>query len=57
LTLTQPFDERDFELFDLRRDPGETRDLSAAEPERRAAMLDLWRAERRRFGIVLPEDL
>lgn len=57
LTLRQPFDERDFELFDLRRDPGETRDLSAAEPERRAALLELWRAERRRFGIILPQDL
>lgn len=57
LTLEQPFDERDFELFDLSRDPGETTDLSSQHPERRAALLELWRAERRRFGITLPEDL
>jgi len=57
MTLTQPFDESDFALHDLAQDPGETSDLSAAEPARRAEMLDLWRAERRRLGIVLPEDL
>ena len=57
LTLEKPFDERDFELYDLARDPGETIDLSAAEPARRASMLELWRRERRRLGITLPEDL
>lgn len=57
LTLEQPFDERDFELFDLSRDPGEVTDLSVAEPARRQAMLELWRRERRRLGITLPEDL
>ena len=57
LTLEQPFDERDFELYDLSRDPGEVTDLSLAEPARRRTLLELWRRERRRLGITLPEDL
>lgn len=57
MTLEQPFDERDFALYDLARDPGETTDLSAEHPGRRAELLELWRQERRRFGIILPEDL
>ena len=57
MTLEQPFDERDFALYDLARDPGEVEDLSARYPERRAALLELWRRERLRFGITLPEDL
>lgn len=55
--LDAPFDERDFQLFDLEVDPGEVNDLAAAEPEKYAQMIALWRTERKRLGIVLPEDL
>jgi arylsulfatase len=57
MTLEQPFDERDFALYDLARDPGEVHDLSTQFPARRDALLQLWRQERLRFGITLPEDL
>lgn len=57
MTLVQPFDENDFELYNLADDPGETTDLADAYPEKFSEMLELWRAERRRFGIILPEDL
>jgi arylsulfatase len=57
LTLERPFDESDFALYNLARDPGETTDLSGEFPTRRAEMIELWRRERRRLGIVLPEDL
>jgi arylsulfatase A-like enzyme len=57
MTLDQPFDERDFELYNLADDPGETTDLSNKYQAKRLEMLELWRQERRRFGIVLPEDL
>jgi len=53
----RPFDERHFQLFDVLADPGETTDLSASRPELRAELIELWRVERHRFGIVLPEDL
>ncbi|MGH8222483.1 MAG: arylsulfatase [Woeseiaceae bacterium] len=57
VTLELPFDESGFALFDLLADPGETTDLSQREPARYAEMLELWRVERVRLGIVLPEDL
>jgi arylsulfatase len=57
MTLEQPFDERDFALYNLADDPGETTDLSAQHPEKRAELLQLWRRERRALGITLPEDL
>ena len=51
------FDEADFELYNLAVDPGETRNLAELEPEKFDQMLALWRTERRRVGIVLPQDL
>ena len=43
-----------FMLFDLATDPGETTDVSAQFPERRAEMLDSLQAFRQRVGVVLP---
>ena len=57
LSLEQPFDERYFTLHNLAEDPGEAIDLSPANPGKRAELLELWRSERVRLGIVLPEDL
>jgi arylsulfatase A-like enzyme len=55
--LEPPFDEASFELFDLSSDPGETGDLVQAEPAKFAELLKLWNVERRRHGIILPQDL
>ena len=52
-----PFRESDFELFDLQADPGESNNLAAAEPEKHAELIALWRVERKKLGIILPEDL
>lgn len=57
VSIEQPFDERHFQLFDVIADPGETIDLSGSEPALRAELIELWRTERRRLGIVLPQDL
>jgi arylsulfatase len=57
MTLEQPFDERDFALYNLVDDPGETTNLSAQYPEKRFELLQLWRHERRALRITLPEDL
>lgn len=57
VTTDGPFDEADFELFDVVADPGETNNLAADEPEKFAELIALWRVERLRLGIVLPEDL
>ncbi len=55
--LEPPFDEDDFELFDLSTDPGESRNLADEEPEKLAELIELWDQERRSLGIILPQDL
>ena len=57
LSLAMPFDEQNFELFNLADDPGETTDLSAQNSGKRQQLLELWRDHRRRLGIILPQDL
>lgn len=57
VTLDNSFDESEFELFNIAADSGETTDLSQAEPEKFKEMIRLWNAERRRLGIILPQDL
>jgi arylsulfatase len=55
--LDSPFDESKLELFDLVTDPGETTNLAGDEPDKYQELLDLWRVERIKMGIVLPQDL
>lgn len=55
--LERPFDENDFELFDLSADPGETTDLAESNPDKYDELIDLWREERKKLGIILPQDL
>ena len=57
VNVKAPFDEKNFELFDLKADPGETNDLSVQFPDKRTELITLWRTERRRLGILLPQDL
>jgi len=56
-TLEPPFDEGDFELFNLADDPGETTDLAESHAEKYEQLLELWREERVELGIILPQDL
>jgi arylsulfatase A-like enzyme len=56
-TLEPPFDQAGFELFDLETDPGETNNLADDEPEMFTELIGLWREERQKLGIILPEDL
>jgi len=56
VNLDPPFDESQFELFNIADDPGETTNLRDREPERYDALLELWHTERAELGIVLPRD-
>jgi arylsulfatase len=42
-------------LFDVVHDPGETRDLSAIEPGRKAALITAWAAYAKDVGVVMPD--
>ena len=57
VTTFGPFDEENFELYDVVSDPGETTNLAAAEPEIYAELIGIWRNKRREGGIILPSDL
>jgi arylsulfatase len=57
VTTTGPFDESNFELFNVVADPGEMHNLAEAEPEKMAELIDIWRVKRKEMGIILPEDL
>ena len=57
VTTERPFNEDDFRLYDVVADPGEIYDLADAEPEKLTELVELWRVERKKMGIVLPEDL
>lgn len=57
VTLEPPFEESAFELFNVDDDPGETTNLAAVHPDIHRELLDLWRSERARLGIVLPSEM
>ncbi len=57
MTTDHPFDESKFELYDLSVDPGESNNLALSEPEKLAELIEIWRVERKKMGIILPEDL
>ncbi|MEN9633811.1 MAG: hypothetical protein RL077_2215 [Verrucomicrobiota bacterium] len=52
--LIEFFDGRPAELYDLRQDPSEQRDLAAAQPERVRALHDRLAAWRRDLGAQMP---
>jgi arylsulfatase len=46
----------EWELFNLRNDPAESKDLSKHEPERTKAMLALWDQYAEQNGVILTDD-
>jgi len=44
-------------LFDIVRDPGETRDLSLAAPAERQALVEAWEQYKRDVGVVDPDAI
>lgn len=46
----------DWRLFNIARDPGETRDLSSSEPERMASLIEAWEEYAREVGVILPQE-
>ena len=44
-------------LFDIARDPGETRDLSLAHPDRKAELAAAWDRYAQDVGVILPDAI
>jgi arylsulfatase len=44
----------EWRLFDVATDPGETRDLSAVDPARKAALVKAWDDYANKVGVVMP---
>lgn len=44
-------------LFNIARDPGETRDLSLLEPARRDALAEAWLRYSRQTGVIAPDSI
>ncbi len=53
----KPWGTGDFELFDIKADPAENRDLAADQPERLAGLKADWQDCQERFGIYWNEGL
>jgi len=54
LWLIQPFGPNKWELFNLKKDPGETIDLSVEMPKLRKEMIDTWNHYAKETGVILP---
>ncbi|WP_157995602.1 arylsulfatase [Peristeroidobacter soli] len=50
----RPLGKGDWELFDLKSDPAERKDLAAERPEKVKAMVELWDSYVRADNVVLP---
>ena len=55
--ISKPFAKAGWELFDLAKDPGETKDLSAQNPAEMKRLEKLWDEYADKVGVVLPEKL
>jgi arylsulfatase len=55
LWLHKPMGIADWELYNLREDPGETRDLSGEHPEKRRELIALWDEYVKRNNVIIPD--
>jgi arylsulfatase len=55
LWMCRPAGTGDWQLFDLARDPGETRDLSAREPAVKRRMLKAWNEYASANTVIIPD--
>ena len=54
--IDRPFGTSGWQLFDLARDPGETKDLHADNPEQLQRLLKMWDEYEMEVGIIYPEE-
>jgi arylsulfatase A-like enzyme len=52
-----PWGKAQWELFNLKDDPGETQDLSLDEPEVKTQLINAWQVYSREVGVIIPDKL
>ena len=52
--MPKPFGTDQWQLFDVSKDPGETRDLSGVHPQRRAALIAAYQRYAKQNNIIRP---
>jgi arylsulfatase len=55
LWMHKPMGTADWELFNLKEDPGETRDLASEHPKKVRELLALWKEYVRTNNVILPD--
>jgi arylsulfatase len=56
LWLCKPFGPSEWQLYDLKSDPGETNDLAAKQPQVRDRLAGYWRAYADQNNVILPNS-
>jgi arylsulfatase len=56
LWMEQPWGTGEWQLFDIRKDPGETRNLAAQHPDILEALVADWQNFAQRSGVILPDQ-
>jgi arylsulfatase len=56
LWLCKPFGPAEWQLFNLKDDPGETKDIAPQHPEIRDQMVKHWESYVKTNGVILPES-
>lgn len=54
--LCKPAGPGDWQLFDLKTDPAELKDLSAARPQVKARMIGLWNEYVKKNNVIIPSE-
>jgi arylsulfatase len=55
LWLCKPYGTGDWQLYDLKADPGEIKDLASELPQVRDRLIDHWRTYTEKNNVILPD--
>lgn len=57
IRMPEPYGENEWELYNLARDPSESEDLAAQEPQQLRKMLEHWEKYMEESNIIVPDSM
>jgi len=54
--VQKPYGEEKWKLFNIEKDPGETKDLSEEQPELLNHLIEAWESYAKEVGVVIYEN-